>query len=218
MPGLVPTRTTASRAGVITWLATGSRPVSTPLTLDTANVTSWVPGVPGSWTTSRSMFMSGSSIRRLRRNQRHPLGDLLDAVTGHLDVHAVDHRRRRAGSDLVTLQQRRPDAGQQLPDPGRGQVHVAHRTAVVEFDRLGADDRQGHAGQRDTAASRRRGRSRIRHRELGQRLVDRGRRRPHLLGCSGRPARSAAVGCAAARCSRRCGLARRQRDRGRHAR
>ena len=64
VPGLVPTRSTASRAGVITVLATGSRPVSTPLTVATANVTSCSPGVPGSSTICRLMFISGSSMRR----------------------------------------------------------------------------------------------------------------------------------------------------------
>src|SRR5215211_5387362 len=51
VPGLAPTRSTASRAGASTSLATGSRPVSAPLTDATANVTYCVPGVPGSSTT-----------------------------------------------------------------------------------------------------------------------------------------------------------------------
>lgn len=63
VPGLAPTRSTESRAGVTTELATGSRPVSTPLTLATAKVTSWTPGVPGSSTTWRLMFMVSSSMR-----------------------------------------------------------------------------------------------------------------------------------------------------------
>src|ERR1700744_3484539 len=64
------------------------------------------------------------------RNQWYSRGDLLDPVTGHLDVHAVDHRCCCAGDDLVALFQRRVDAGQQVADPGRGQVHGADHPCV----------------------------------------------------------------------------------------
>ena len=111
-----------------------------------------------------------------------------------------------------------PTAASRSADFGRGQVHGADHAGVVELDRLGADDRQGHPGQRNTAAARGRGGRRVGHRQLGQRLVDGGCRRPHLLGCSGRPARSAAAGCAAARCWRRRGPAHRRPGTGRPAR
>src|SRR5690349_285308 len=62
VPGFAPTRTTDGRAGVITSLAIGRRPVSAPLTTAIAYVTRCSPGVPGSSTTCRLMFMVGSSI------------------------------------------------------------------------------------------------------------------------------------------------------------
>ena len=65
VPGLVPTRNTPSVAGVMMTLATGSLPVSAPLTLAMANVTSWTPGAPGFSTTWRLMFIVGSSMRVL---------------------------------------------------------------------------------------------------------------------------------------------------------
>ena len=63
VPGFAPTRRTDPRAGVMTMLATGSRPVGTPLTVETAKVTSCRPGAPGSSTTCRLIFMVGSSTR-----------------------------------------------------------------------------------------------------------------------------------------------------------
>ena len=43
-------------------------------------------------------------------------------------------RRDRAGHHLVAVLQRHAGGGQQPADVGRGQVHVAHRAAVVELD------------------------------------------------------------------------------------
>src|ERR1700738_3992795 len=76
VPGLAPIRSTDGRAGVTTSWATSRRPVSTPLTIDTAKVTSWEPGAPGSSTTWRLMFIAGSSMRRVDG------GSGMRAVTG----------------------------------------------------------------------------------------------------------------------------------------
>jgi len=86
------------------------------------------------------------------------------------------------GSDLVALQQAAPRLPtSRFADPGRGQVDVTHRTAVVELDGfLALTTGRAHPGPAGTRLPRegpRAGR-RVGHRELGQRLVDGGCRRP----------------------------------------
>ena len=130
-----------------------------------------------------------------------------------------DRRGRRRARPCRPARSGAPAAASRPPTLGAARRTVRTTPPSSICDGLGADHRQRHPGQRNPAAARGRGRGGVGHRQLGQRLVDGRGRRPHLLGARGRPARSAAAGCAAARCSsaslhRRIG----GRDTGRRAR
>ena len=79
------------------------------------------------------MFSVTSSMRLVIGLQRHPLGDLLDPDPGDLNLHAVDHGRRRGGNHGVALLQRHARRVQQTATFGRRQTDGADRAAVVDL-------------------------------------------------------------------------------------
>ena len=216
VPGLAPTRRTESRAGTTTVLATGSRPVSTPLTFATAKVTSAGRG-SGVLDDLAAHVHGGVLDAAGHRRQRHLLGHLLDPYPGDLDLHARDHRRRRRGHHGVALLERHAGGGQQRTHVGCGQMHGADGAAVVDLHGLGADDRQRHPSSGRRLPGRPRP-ARCRSSTAGPAPRRRWRRWSTPAWGPGRPARSAADGCAAARWSGRRARSGRRPGRGRRGR
>lgn len=141
VPGLAPTRTTESRAGVTTVLATGSRPVTAPLTIATAKVMSATPGSPGSSTTWRLMFSVGSSIFRAAgaSGTRSVTFSMRIRVTRMCMPSTTG--AEAAGTTPSRCCNGAPAAASRGSDVRGGQPNGADGTAVVDLHGLGADHR-----------------------------------------------------------------------------
>ena len=196
VPGFAPTRRTESRAGVTMVLATGGRPVTSPLTVATAKVTSWTPGA------GILDHLTAHVHRRVLdpagdRFQRQLLGHLLHADPGDENAHAVGDRAPRRGNADIALQQRRTGGGQQRADVRGRKPHGADHPASSSWTVLGPTTGRAMPASGTRLCPGGRDQGGVGHRQLVQRLVDGGRGGPDLLNPD-RPAISAAGGCGAA--------------------
>src|SRR5271156_6521979 len=151
--------------------------------------------MPGSWTTSRSMFMSGSSMRCLggTNGTRAVIFSMrlrvtwmcMPSITGAA-APGVTWSLCSSGAPIPTSRSPTLAAARwtlRTAPPSLSSTVLALTTgraipaSGTRLPRVAAA-----CGLRGTAASRGRGWRRVGHRELGQRLVDGGIRRPDLFG------------------------------------
>ena len=150
-----------------------------------------------------SCSASDRRTRLLCGGQRHPLGDLLDRGRGSPEsacrrspVRTPRGRRCRSAAAA----RRPPRADRRRSAAARRTVRTTPPSLICTV--LGAHHRQRHALQRHATAARRRGGRRVGHRQLRERLLRRSTPSSRPRGCPGRPARSAAGDCGAARSCR----------------